>query len=239
MNMLSAHTHHFTYGENLGEPDCGIPASPFHYQVTRPPVVTDWWDAEPPSDTGAPFSTVAHWKQTDKDVEWNGELYKWSKDVEFRKFLELPRRCPEPFELALTGIDGEGRDELEALGWRTADALRVSGHIETYRDYVRAARGEFTVAKDQYVRMRSGWFSDRSVCYLAAGRPVITQETGFSKFVPTGRGLFGFETLDEILDAVDRIAGDYDAHSEAAREIAADCFAAEKVIGSMLEEAGL
>jgi len=223
----------------MGAPDCGIPASPFHYQVTRPPVVTDWWYAELPSDTGAPFSTVAHWKQTDKDIEWNGELYKWSKDVEFRKFLDLPRRCPEPFELALTGIDGEGRDELESLGWRTADALRVSGHIETYRDYVRAARGEFTVAKDQYVRMRSGWFSDRSVCYLAAGRPVITQETGFSKFVPTGRGLFGFETLDAILDAVDRIAGDYDAHSEAAREIAADCFGAEKVIGSLLEEAGL
>ena len=239
MSMLSAHTHHFTYGENLGEPDCGIPASPFHYQVTRPPVVSDWWHAEPPSDTGAPFSTVAHWKQTDKDIEWNGELYKWSKDVEFRKFLDLPRRCPEPFELALTGIDGEGRDELESLGWRTADALRVSGHIETYRDYVRAARGEFTVAKDQYVRMRSGWFSDRSVCYLAAGRPVITQETGFSKFVPTGRGLFGFGTLDEIIDAVDRIAGDYEAHSEAAREIAADCFEAEKVIGKLLEEAGL
>jgi hypothetical protein len=239
VSLLSAHTHHFTYGENLGERDCVIPAGPFRYHVTRPPVVVDWWCTKLRPAEGAPFTTVAHWKQTGKDVEWNGELYKWSKDVEFRKFLDLPRRRAEPFELALSGIDGKGRDELRSHGWRIADAMHVSRGIETYRDYVRAARGEFTVAKDQYVRMRSGWFSDRSVCYLAAGRPVITQETGFSKFVPTGRGLFSFGSLDEILDAVERVASDYDAHSAAAREIAAEYFAADKVIGRLLDQAGL
>jgi hypothetical protein len=115
----------------------------------------------------------------------------------------------------------------------------VSATVESYRDYICGSRGEFTVARDQYVRPRTGWFSDRSACYLAAGRPVITQETGFSKFLPSGRGLFGFTTLDDVLAAVDAIEADYAAHSRAALEIAREYFAADRVLGSLMERVGL
>jgi hypothetical protein len=111
--------------------------------------------------------------------------------------------------------------------------------VGVYRNYIQRSRGEFTVARDQYVRPNTGWFSDRSACYLAAGRPVITQETGFSKFLPTGKGLFGFKTMDDILGALDAIESDYAGHSRAAREIAVEYFAAEKVVGSLMERAGL
>ena len=120
-----------------------------------------------------------------------------------------------------------------------SSAAGVSREITTYRDYIRNSRGEFTVAKDQNVRLRSGWFSDRSACYLAAGRPVITQETGFSNILPSGRGLFGWRDAEEILGAVDAIASDYEGHCRAAREIAAEYFAAERVLGSLMERAGV
>jgi len=124
-------------------------------------------------------------------------------------------------------------------GGRQGGSVPISGDVERYRDYVQGSRAEFTVARDQYVRPRTGWFSDRSACYLAAGRPVITQETGFSKFLPTGKGLFAFEQMEEILAAVDAIESDYEGNCRAAREIAAEYFAAEKVVGSLMERAGL
>jgi len=128
---------------------------------------------------------------------------------------------------------------LRENGWRRAGALAISENIDIYRTYIQRSRGEFTVARDQYVRPHSGWFSDRSACYLAAGRPVITQETGFSKFLPTGKGLFGFSDMDDVLAAVDTIESDYESNCRAAREIAAEYFAAEKVISSLMERAGL
>ena len=115
----------------------------------------------------------------------------------------------------------------------------MSRDVEVYRNYIQRSRGEFTVARDQYVRANTGWFSDRSACYLAAGRPVITQETGFSKFLPAGRGLFSFTTQDDILKAVDAVETDYEGHCRAAREIAAEYFAAERVLGSLMQRAGL
>ena len=128
---------------------------------------------------------------------------------------------------------------LVANGWQIADAMALSKDILPYRDYILGSRAEFTVAKDQNVRLRSGWFSDRSACYLAAGRPVITQETGFSRLFPTGKGLFGFTQMDEILAAVEAIASDYDGNCHSARALAAEYFAAEKVLGRLLARAGL
>ncbi len=118
-------------------------------------------------------------------------------------------------------------------------SVGISRNADCYRSYIQKSRGEFTVARDQYVRPRTGWFSDRSACYLAAGRPVITQETGFSKYLPTGKGLFTFHSMDDVLAAVDAIESDYDGNCRAAREIAAEYFAAEKVVGSLMERAGL
>ena len=128
---------------------------------------------------------------------------------------------------------------LTAHGWRVRDALGLSRDVFPYRNYILRSRGEFTVAKDQNVRLRSGWFSDRSACYLAAGRPVLTQETGFSNVLPTGKGLFAFTTTEDVLAAVDAIESDYAGNCQAAREIAAECFAAEKVVGSLMRRAGL
>ena len=123
--------------------------------------------------------------------------------------------------------------------WRLRSAIELSRDFAMYRRYIQESRGEFTVARDQYVRPKTGWFSDRSACYLAAGRPVITQETGFSKFLPSGKGLFGFQTTDDVLRAVDAIESDYQGHCRAAREVAEEFFAAEKVLGSLMERAGL
>lgn len=240
IELLSAHTHHFTYGENLGAPDCGVPIVRFEYRPTRQPIVLDWWISGAinnlPSDRDA-FTTIATWRQSGSDIEWNGEVYTWSKHLEFLKFIDLPRRTGQALELALA-LKDEDADVIQLLrshGWRTVDAIALSKDILSYRDYIVGSRGEFTVAKDQYTRLRSGWFSDRSACYLGAGRPVITQETGFGKILPTGKGLFAFTTMEDILTALDAIRSDYEGNSRVAREIAVEYFAAEKVISTLME----
>jgi hypothetical protein len=236
--FLGAHTHHFTYAENLGAPDCGVPVERFSWIPTRPPVILDWWAAAglPPDD--APFTTVASWRQSN-DIEWRGEVYRWSKHVEFMKFIDLPRRVPVPLELTLACGDPDAVRLLEASGWRVRDALALSNDLDPYRDYVRLSRGEFTVAKDQNIRLRSGWFSDRSACYLAAGRPVVTQDTGFGAAVPVGRGLFAFRTMEEIVESFGRITADYALHARAARELALEYFDADRVLGQILRHLGV
>ncbi len=238
IDLLSAHTHHFTYGENLGSPDCLVPVGGFDYKPTRQPVVLDWWGANgggrPRLPAPACFTTIASWKQSGKDIEWNGETYTWSKHHGFMRIIDLPRRTEHPLELALACGEPDVLDLLRSHGWRVTDASPISKHIFPYRDYILGSRGEFTVAKDQYARTHSGWFSDRSACYLAAGRPVITQETGFSGFVPAGEGLFAFQDTEDILEALDSIESDYEGNCRAAREIAAEYFAAEKVLGDLM-----
>jgi hypothetical protein len=253
-DLLGGHTHHFTYGENIGQPDCGVPISRFDYRPTRPPVVLDWW-SPPPTAAGPCFTTVASWRQAGKDVEWRGQRYTWSKHHEFLKIIDLPRRTAQPLELALAvrGQAGDGEsgweprdaEDADAIrlltrhGWRVTNAMMLSREISPYRDYILASRGEFTVAKDQNVRLRSGWFSDRSACYLAAGRPVITQDTAFGKFVPTGEGLFAFTGMDDIVAALHTVNSDYDRHAQAARAIAETYFKAETVLAKLLDDAGL
>ena len=141
--------------------------------------------------------------------------------------------------MGLTNIDPAVRRMLRSHGWRLIDAHPFTMDPWPYRDYVLASRGEFTVAKDQNVRLRSGWFSERSACYLAAGRPVITQDTGFDKFIPTGEGLFAFNTMDDILTAFEAISSDYARHSRAARALAEEYFGAETVLTKLLNDLGL
>jgi hypothetical protein len=233
---LAAHDTHFTFGENVGQPDCDLPVEQFRWLPTRQPVALDLWPAG--AGPGTAYTTITTWHNKGKDVAYRGDTYYWTKDREFEKFLDLPRRRPGPFELA-AGVDEGVRRRLHGHGWRQVHSVEVSADVDRYRDYIRRSRGEFTVARDQYVRPNTGWFSDRSACYLAAGRPVITQETGFSKFLPTGKGLFGFRTMEDILAAVDAVESDYAGNCRAAREIAAEYFAAEKVVGSLMARAGL
>jgi hypothetical protein len=240
--LLAAHTHHFTYGTNFGAPDCDVPIELFHYRPTLPPVVLDWWAA--PHDAiadvdGRPFTTVANWRQTAKDVEWQGRRLTWSKDVEFTRFRALPRLVDRPLELALALDDPDAIATLRSAGWRVVPALPMTKSLDAYRDYVRSSAGEFSVAKEQNVRLRSGWFSDRTATYLASGRPAIVQDTGFGRALPAGEGLFAFATLEEALDAFGAVESDYERHSRAARELAAEHLDADRVLARLLAEAGV
>jgi hypothetical protein len=236
---LQDHDTLFTFGENIGAPDCGIPLDArFKWMPTRQPVLLDLWPVAE-RNPEAPFNTITTWHNKGKNIEWQGDTWYWTKDREFEKFIDLPTRRPGvPFELA-AGVTPEVRELLTTNRWRLADSVGVSTSIDSYRDYIRNSRGEFTVARDQYVRPRTGWFSDRTACYLAAGRPVITQETGFSKFYGSGEGLFGFASMDDILAAVDAIESNHSKQSHAARDLAAEYFAGEKVVGSLMQRAGL
>jgi hypothetical protein len=239
IDLLSAHTHHFTYGENLGAADCRVPTGRFRYRPTRQPVILDWWMGPDGRAPDAVFTTVANWKQTYKDVELDGERYTWSKDAEFRRFIDLPEKLGRALELALATRDGDTIALLRSHGWRVRDGMALSKSLDDYRGYIAGSDGEFTVAKDQNVRLRSGWFSDRSACYLAAGRPVVTQDTGFGNVLPVGAGLFAFRTMDDILAAFAAIDDDPGAHRAAARGIAEEHFRAETVLAALLAEAGV
>jgi hypothetical protein len=243
IDLLAAHTHHLTYAENLGAPDCGVPVGRFRYLPTRQPVVLDWWSHEEPPNADAgrnrAYTTVANWQQSSKEIEWNGETYYCSKHLEFLKIIDLPRWVEPQLELALACGDDEAIRALTAHGWRVVDALALSRDILSYRAYLQGSRAEFTVARDQNIRLRSGWFSDRSACYLAAGKPVITQDTAFGNILPTGEGLFAFRTLEEIVAAVESIEREYERHSRAARAIAQDHFAAERVLSDLIDAVGL
>jgi hypothetical protein len=238
IEMLAAHDTHFSFGENLGQPDCDTPVEKFGWLPTRQPVAVELWNNGASSE-GAGYTTITTWHNKGKNLEWRGDIWYWTKDREFEQFLTLPQQRPgQIFELA-TSVGEDVQELLRVHGWRQRGSIEISRDAELYKRYIQGSRGEFTVARDQYVRPNTGWFSDRTCCYLAAGRPVITQETGFSKFIPSGKGLFGFRTMDDVLRAVDEIEGNYVEHSRAAREIAAEYFAAEKVVGSLMARAGL
>jgi hypothetical protein len=239
IEQLAAHDCHFTYGENIGRPDCLLPVARFKWQPTRQPVVIDLWTNDFDVSNG-PYTTITTWENKGRDIVYNGQTYCWSKHHEFLKFIDLPLRArpKATFELAV-GVDEPTGRMLRENGWGLVNSIDVSRDFDRYRRYIQNSRAEFTVAKDQNIRLRSGWFSDRDVCYLAAGRPVITQETGFSNILPTGAGLFGFLSMDQALAAVDRVETDYGSASRSAREVANDCFAAEKVLSSLMNRAGL
>jgi len=238
IDYLRPHCAYFTFGENYGQPDCLLPVSKdFAFQPTHQPVVVDFWRnwRDVKSER---YTTIGNWRQEWRDIRLGGETYSWSKHQEFLKFLELPSRTGQSFELALSGATAEDCALLEQNGWHVRDALSLSGDAGTYRDYICGSRGEFTVAKDQNVRLRTGWFSDRSTCYLASGRPVLHQDTGFTDWLPTGEGVLAFFDLESVLDGIKRLEADYEFHSRAARRMAEDHFEAASVLSQMLEAAG-
>jgi hypothetical protein len=237
--LIEEHVDFVTYGENIGSADCPLPPLPRLRSRTRQPVLLHHWQDGGPIKKE--FTTVANWRQTGRDIEFEQQTYRWSKHHEFLKFIDLPRRTRQSIELA-TGLVNLSAKELrliESMGWRLRDAHPFTTDPWRYRDYVRSSRGEFTVAKDLHIRLRSGWFSERSACYLAAGRPVITQDTGFANILPTDEGLFAFNTMAEIIAAFDAINSDYERHSRAARAIAEEYFRAETVLNKVIADLGL
>lgn len=239
--LLAAHTHHFTYAENIGRAGCLLPDAGVRYLPTRAPIVLDWWNraADPnPVSTGS-YSTVTSWDQSAKDITWNGRVHSWSKNIQFRRFLDLPSLAPARFELAAAGMGKWDRADFRAAGWAITDAVPLTVEVGPYMRYITSSRAEFSVAKEQYSLPRTGWFSDRSACYLAAGKPVLTLDTGFGDVLPTGCGLFAFQDLDDIVAAVEAVESDYEGHSRVAREIAREHFAAERVLSDVMDAVGL
>ena len=257
IDRIRAHNFHFTFAENINARDCRVPAAGFHWIPTRQPIVLDWWqsvEGRAPSrpsevssglDGARPsklprdvFTTVMNWVSY-KGCEYNGETW-GQKDVEFMKFIDLPQKTAQKFEIAMGMGPGLKRptELLQQKGWQIIEPAEHLPDPWKYRDYLRGSKGEWSVAKEGYVKSRSGWFSCRSACYLALGRPCALQDTGWSKVYPTGNGLFAFKTLEEAIAGIDTINADYAKHSAAARALAEREFDARKVLGAMLERIG-
>ena len=235
-DMFSGHDRFVTIGENIGRPGCAIPDCGLDWVTTPPPVVLEEWPSTPP---GEAFTTVATWRNPYGTVTYRGVTY-GSRAHEFRRFIELPRLVDARFELALDIDAAEARDlrELERNGWRLVDPRVSAGTPAAYRRYIQGSRAEFCVAQHMYVATRSGWLSDRSLCYLASGRPVLAQDTGFSDNYPVGEGLIAFSTLEEAAAGVEEILRNYDRHSAAARALAEEYFDARRVLGRLLSTLG-
>jgi len=240
IDYLSRHHALFTFGENVPTKKFPVPKHGFRWNATRQPVVTDLWKTNRAPSGAAVFTSIANWSTSGlKDITWRGRKYLWSKSREFLRFAAAPKKSNETFELATNITDEPTREKFEQNAWRLVSPLQMSVDYWLYRDYIQRSKGEFTVAKDQYVLLNTGWFSDRSACYLAAGRPVITQETGFTRNYGGDAGLIAFRSLGEIAEGVKMINADYKKHSGAARQVAREIFEAEEVLKSLLDRAGI
>ena len=198
IEFLDQHAAFFTWGLNYGNPDCTLPwAQPYSFVPSPPPVVLDFWENDSLPGDRAPFSTIGNWRQYKRPIEFEGRVYRWTKHPEFLKILNLPARTQARIELALSSYTGRDRLLLAEHGWGVRPGLEISRDLDRYRDYILGSAGEISAAKEQNIHFRTGWFSERSATYLAAGRPVILQNTGFGAALPTGEGLFVFTNLDE------------------------------------------
>jgi hypothetical protein len=221
-----------TFGENHGKPVCTIPDDGFPWQPTRQPVVLDAWPVRAGSTDG-PFSTVMQWDSYPVR-EFAGRQF-GMKSQSFEPYRRLPSQTQARLQLAV-GNASAPRDELRHDGWEIVDPLAVTRDPWTYQEFIRQSKGEFSVAKHGYVTTWSGWFSERSAAYLASGRPVVVQDTGFSTWVATGMGLIAFSSPEEAMAGLDAVNGSYERHCRSAREIAGEYFDSRKVLGALLEE---
>lgn len=228
------HTTFFSFGENIGQASCNIPDDGIAWQATRQPVVLDAWPVTPGPAAGS-FTTVMQWDKTLQDVplEHNGQRYGRKADS-FTAYYDLPKRSGERLELALGG-SAAPRHELAANGWGIRDPLAVTRDPWTYQQYIQESKGEFSVAKQGYVVARSGWFSERTACYLASGRPTLVEDTGFSNWLPCGMGVIAFSNPDEAIQGLDEINSNYMTHCSAARDTAEQYFDAGRVLTELID----
>lgn len=222
--------HRFTYAQRFGKSGCHIPSNGGPWLSTRPPVFLPEWPVA--ASDAACFTSIIRW-QGFKEVIFNGIRY-GQRDREFPRFFDLPRRTAQKFRIAQMGIKPE---VLQQRGWEVVPGEVISRTPEVYRGFIQESRGEFSVPKHGYVTMRGGWFSDRSVCYLASGRPVLIEDTGLADWLPVGEGLLTFTDPDSALAGLEEINAAYPAHQRAARQIAEHHFAAQSVLGNLIETA--
>lgn len=233
-DVFAGHDVHVTIGENVGRETCTIPTCGIRWMTTRQPVVLSQWPVQ--DGPGRRYTTVCSWRGAYDPVDFGGTRY-GLRVHEFRKFVGLPQATDEAFELALDIHPDETADLalLGRTGWSLADPAAVAGDAWSYRSYVQTSKAELMVAKGMYVDTRSGWFSDRSICYLASGRPVVAQDTGLGELLPLGDGLCTFTTLEEARDAVRSINSSYSRHARAARAIAEEYFDSNKVLRRLVD----
>jgi len=232
---FAGHTHFVTIGLALGTPYCRLPTCGLNWIKTPQPVVLEHWPVAQAITYNA-LTTVGNWRGYGS-IEYEGTLY-GQKAHSWRRFSTLPTFTEEQFLLALA-IHPEERNDLKALtnhSWNLLDPAQVAGTPGAYQRLIQGSKAEFGIAKSGYAVSRCGWFSDRSVCYLATGRPVIAQETGFSRFFPTGEGLFAFDSVEDVLAALEEINRDYPRHAQAARGIAEQFFDSDQVLSQLLEQ---
>jgi hypothetical protein len=232
-HLVEAHDTHFSFGETLDDP---VPKTGHRWIATRQPILMSEWDG--PTPTRDAFTTVMNWTSY-KPVEWQGRTY-GQKNAELTRFIDLPRLvAPSQLELALA-VGKTKRapyDLLRRRGWRVVDPAQVCGDLDAYREYVRSSKAEWGVAKEAYATARPAWFSERSACYLAAGRPVVVQDTGFAAALPVGEGIVPFSTVEEAAAGIRAVEDSYEQHSIAARQIATEYFDSSKVLQRLLEDA--
>ena len=236
-DLFAGHNDYVTIAENIDQPDCGIPSCGLKWLTWRQPIVLDQWQFQP--HVGQRFTSIGAWRGPYAPIEYKGTTY-GLRAHEFRKFVALPRRTAAPFEVALDIHTAELRDRavLAENGWTLADPAVMARDPWVYRRYIQDSLGEFMATKGIYVATRSGWFSERSICYLASGRPVLAQDTGLAGLLPTGEGLLTFTTLDEAASCVENVLSDYPRHARAARQIAVEYFASTIVLKRLLNKLG-
>ncbi len=239
-DLFSGYDHYVTIGENIGRADCSIPTCGHDWITTPQPVVLDHWPSNGKAGGGQEFTSVGAWRGSYGPLEYQGKVY-GVRAHEFRKFAQLPRLTGQPFQVALDIHEAEKSDlaMLKDNGWSLADPIMVAGDPWTYRDYIQNSKAEIMVAKNMYVESNSGWFSDRSICYLASGKPVLVQDTGLAGLYPSHEGIITFRTLEEAVAGVEEISANFDHHARAARAIAEEHFDSDKVLTSLLAKLSL
>lgn len=231
---FEGHTHFVTVGLALGLPECAIPTCGRRWQHTLQPIDLGEWPMATVETTGV-WTTVGTWRGYGSVV--HGGVLHGQRAHSFRRFFDLSGRAPAPIQAALAIHADEVLDltALAAHQWNLVDPASVAATPSTYRTFVQRSKGEVGIAKSGYVESQCGWFSDRSVCYLASGRPVVAQDTGFSRYLPVGEGLLAFTTIDEAVGAMQSVEGDYDRHRRRARDLANEYFRADRVLTRLLE----
>jgi hypothetical protein len=233
-NYYKRFTSVATFGRLIGTPASPLPTLGLDWIPTNQPVSLSHWPATPMPTEGL-LSTVGKWEhERGRTVEFDGQHFASSKGVEYERLIDLPRATNTPIEMRMAGLQGEEADRYASHGWQLASAFEATRSCETFGDYVRGTRGEFTVAKELYAGVPSGWFSDRSACFLASGRPVITQASGFDQWLPTGEGLFSFTTQDEAITVIEAVNRDPQRQGDAARAIANRYFDSDRVLNDLL-----
>lgn len=231
LEAAKGHTHFSTFGENFGKAICSVPYDGFDWKPTRQPVVLSKWNISQPK-TNCRWTTVMQWDSY-KSLVYKGSVY-GMKSAEFDAYIDLPSKVQDNFELAL-GSQSAPKQKLEAAGWKITDPLAVTLTTETYQQFISNSKGEWSVAKQGYVVTNSGWFSERSAVYMASGRPVIIQDTGFSDFLPVDSGLLTFTNMAEAISCIEEVNRNYGKHCNKAREIVEEYFDSNKVLSQLLK----